>query len=280
MKKSIPTLFKEGILTNNPVFVQLLGMCPTLATTTSVMNALGMGAAVIVVLAFSNLFISLLRKIIPGEVRIASYIVIISGFVTAVELIIKAYFPAIDAALGLFIPLIVVNCIILARAEAFASKNGPLPSFIDGIATGIGFTLALVCIAAVRELLGTGMLFAASDGTGGVPIFGDWFSPATIFLLPSGAFLTLGFLIACVQKLRNTAEERAQNKAIEMDAIDGGYHATLMRDPESGKIIRRTSYRAPEPAAAGEVPDAELLEDPEIPAAPAAPSENDAKGAE
>mgnify|MGYP003294739044 FL=1 len=280
MKKSIPTLFKEGILTNNPVFVQLLGMCPTLATTTSVMNALGMGAAVIVVLAFSNLFISLLRKIIPGEVRIASYIVIISGFVTAVELIIKAYFPAIDAALGLFIPLIVVNCIILARAEAFASKNGPLPSFIDGIATGIGFTLALVCIAAVRELLGTGMLFAASDGTGGVPIFGDWFSPATIFLLPSGAFLTLGFLIACVQKLRNTAEERAQNKAIEMDAIDGGYHATLMRDPESGKIIRRTSYRAPEPAAAGEAPDAELLEDPEIPAAPAAPSENDAKGAE
>lgn len=277
MKKSIPTLFKEGILTNNPVFVQLLGMCPTLATTTSVMNALGMGAAVIVVLAFSNLFISLLRKIIPGEVRIASYIVIISGFVTAVELIIKAYFPAIDAALGLFIPLIVVNCIILARAEAFASKNGPLPSFIDGIATGIGFTLALVCIAAVRELLGTGMLFAASDGTGGVPIFGDWFSPATIFLLPSGAFLTLGFLIACVQKLRNTAEERAQNKALEMDAIDGGYHATLMRDPESGKIIRRTSYRAPEPAAAEETPDAELLEDPEIPAAPA---ENDVKGAE
>lgn len=138
MKKSIPTLFKEGILINNPVFVQLLGMCPTLATTTSVMNALGMGAAVIVVLAFSNLFISLLRKIIPGEVRIASYIVIISGFVTAVELIIKAYFPAIDAALGLFIPLIVVNCIILARAEAFASKNGPLASFIDGIATGIG----------------------------------------------------------------------------------------------------------------------------------------------
>ena len=278
MKKSIPTLFKEGILTNNPVFVQLLGMCPTLATTTSVMNALGMGAAVIVVLAFSNLFISLLRRIIPGEVRIASYIVIISGFVTAVELIIKAYFPAIDAALGLFIPLIVVNCIILARAEAFASKNGPLPSFIDGIATGIGFTLALVCIAAVRELLGTGMLFAASDGTGGIPVFGDWFNPATIFLLPSGAFLTLGFLIACVQKIRNTADDRARDKAIEMDAIDGGYHATLMRDPETGKIIRRSSFRAPEPVPAdGEGPDAELLEDPEIPAVPA---ENDGKGAE
>lgn len=249
MKKSIPTLFKEGILTNNPVFVQLLGMCPTLATTTSVKNALGMGAAVIVVLAFSNLFISLLRKIIPGQVRIASYIVIISGFVTAVELIIKAYFPAIDAALGLFIPLIVVNCIILARAEAFASKNGPLPAFIDGIATGIGFMLALVCIAAVRELLGTGMLFAASDGTGGVQIFGDWFSPATIFLLPSGAFLTLGFLIALVQKIRNTADERARRRTLEADAIEGGYHETLMKDPATGKIIRRRKMNeAPAPA--------------------------------
>lgn len=276
MKKSIPALFKEGILTNNPVFVQLLGMCPTLATTTSVMNALGMGAAVIVVLAFSNLFISLLRKIIPGEVRIASYIVIISGFVTAVELIIKAYFPAIDAALGLFIPLIVVNCIILARAEAFASKNGPLASFLDGIATGIGFMLALVCIAAVRELLGTGMLFAASDGTGGVPIFGDWFSPATIFLLPSGAFLTLGFLIALVQKIRNSSAERARVKSLEMDAIEGGYHATLMKDPVTGKVIRRSSYREPVPAE-GETRTEELLEDPEIPETPADKNE---KGAE
>ncbi len=277
MKKSIPTLFKEGILTNNPVFVQLLGMCPTLATTTSVKNAIGMGAAVIVVLAFSNLFISLLRKLIPGEVRIASYIVIISGFVTAVELIIKAYFPEIDAALGLFIPLIVVNCIILARAEAFASKNGPLPSFIDGIATGIGFTLALICIAAVRELLGTGMLFAAADGSGGIPIFGDWFSPATIFLLPSGAFLTLGFLIACVQKIRNTAEERALTKAIEMDAIEGGYHETLMKDPVSGKVIRRSSYREPVPAEGAEEAGTKILEDPQLPAESA---ETTGKGAE
>ncbi len=239
MKKSIPELFKEGIITNNPVFVQLLGMCPTLATTTSVKNAIGMGAAVIVVLAFSNLFISLLRKIIPGQVRIASYIVIISGFVTAVELLIKAYFPEIDAALGLFIPLIVVNCVILARAEAFASKNSPLPSFIDGVATGIGFMLALVCISAVRELLGTGALFAASDGTGGVQIFGDWFSPATIFLLPSGAFLTLGFLIALVQKIRSSAEDRARIKSYENDAIEGGYHPSLMKDPETGKIVRK-----------------------------------------
>lgn len=242
MKKSIPTLFKEGILTNNPVFVQLLGMCPTLATTTSVVNALGMGTAVVVVLAFSNLFISLLRRLIPEEVRIASYIVIISGFVTAVELIIKAYFPSIDASLGLFIPLIVVNCIILARAEAFASKNGPLESFVDGLATGIGFLLALVCIASVRELIGTGMLFASSDGTGGIKIFGDWFSPATIFLLPSGAFLTLGFLIAFVQKLRDVSAERARQKSLELDAVEGGYHATLMKDPATGKIIRKSSY--------------------------------------
>ncbi len=275
MKKSIPTLFKEGILTNNPTFVQLLGMCPTLATTTSVKNAVGMGAAVIVVLAFSNLFISLLRKIIPGQVRIASYIVIISGFVTAVELIIKAYFPEIDAALGLFIPLIVVNCIILARAEAFASKNDPFSSFLDGIATGIGFTLALTCIAAVRELLGTGMLFAAADGTGGIPIFGDWFSPATIFLLPSGAFLTLGFLIALVQKIRNTADERARLKELEMDAIEGGYHETLMKDPVTGKVVRRRriveAVNAPAEEESEPVSEEEFIPE---------PTESNTKGAE
>ncbi len=238
-KNGILSQFKEGIITNNPTFVQLLGMCPTLAVTTSVINAIGMGAAVTVVLAFSNLFISLLRKFIPKEVRIASYIVIISGFVTAVELLIKAYFPSIDASLGLFIPLIVVNCIILARAEAFASKNPPVPSFIDGIATGIGFMLALICIASVRELLGTGALFAASDGTGGIKILGDWYSPASIFLLPSGAFLTLGFLIALVQKLGAVAKDRKRRREWEADAIEGGYHETLMKDPETGKIVRR-----------------------------------------
>lgn len=193
--------FKEGIITNNPIFVQLLGMCPTLATTTSVTNALGMGAAVCVVLTCSNLFISLIRKIVPKQIRIASYIVVISGFVTAVELLIKAFLPSIDAALGLFIPLIVVNCIILARAEAFASKNPPIPSMLDGIATGIGFTFALTCIAFVRELLGTGKILAAADGTGGVTILGSWYPGASIFLLPAGAFLTLGFIIALVHKI-------------------------------------------------------------------------------
>ena len=213
MKNSISKQFKEGIITNNPTFVQLLGMCPTLATTTSVINAIGMGAAVTAVLTFSNLFISLVRRIVPKQIRIASYIVIISGFVTAVELIIKAFFPAIDAALGLFIPLIVVNCIILARAEAFASKNKPIPSMIDGVATGIGFTFALTCLAFVRELLGTGTLFAAADGSGGIRVLGDWYPSASIFLLPSGAFLTLGFIIALVQKITSVAEEKQKKKA-------------------------------------------------------------------
>lgn len=239
MKKEIGELFRKDIITNNPTFVQLLGMCPTLATTTSVINAIGMGGAVTVVLAFSNLFISLLRHIIPKQIRIASYIVVISGFVTAVELIIKAFLPSIDASLGLFIPLIVVNCIILARAEAYASKNPPLMSLLDGVATGIGFTLALICIAAIRELLGTGALFAAADGSGGIRVFGDWFSPASIFLLPSGAFLTLGFLIALVQKVRASISERLRLKSLENDAIENGYHKTLMKDPETGKVVSK-----------------------------------------
>lgn len=212
MKTSIGKQFKENVITANPIFVQLLGMCPTLATTTSVTNALGMGAAVTAVLTCSNLFISLIRKIVPKQVRIASYIVVISGFVTAVELLIKAFFPAIDKSLGLFIPLIVVNCIILARAEAFASKNPPIPSMIDGITTGIGFTFALTCIALVRELLGTGKILADADGSGGITILGSWYPGASIFLLPAGAFLTLGFIIAIVQKISSVAEERKLSK--------------------------------------------------------------------
>lgn len=192
---------KDGILDSNPALVQLLGMCPTLAVTTSVNNAFGMGMAATAVLICSNLFISLLRKFIPKQVRIAAYIVIISGFVTAVELLMKAYLPELDRALGLFIPLIVVNCIILARAEAFASKNGPIASAVDGIAMGLGFTLALVLIATVREILGAGTFC-------GMPLFGESFKPAIIFILPPGAFLTLGFIIAGVQKITNTREDK------------------------------------------------------------------------
>ena len=200
--------FKEGLLDNNPVLVQLLGMCPTLATTTSVSNAIGMGLAATAVLICSNLFISLLRKFIPKQVRIAAYIVIISGFVTAVELLMRAYFYDLYQSLGLFIPLIVVNCIILARAEAFASKNKPLPSIIDGAAMGLGFTFALVLLAFVRELLGSGKIFGWA-----IPGYSE--SPMVIFVLPAGAFISLGLVIAVVQKIRNTGADRTRLKEIE-----------------------------------------------------------------
>lgn len=199
---------KEGLLDNNPSLVQLLGMCPLLATTTSVTNAVGMGAAATVVLICSNLFISLLRRFIPAQVRIAAYIVIISGFVTAVELLMRAYFYSLYEALGLFIPLIVVNCIILARAEAFASKNPPLPSVVDGIAMGLGLTFALCLVAVVRELLGAGSIF-------GVRILPEAYPEMIIFILPAGAFLTLGFVIAVVQKVRNSVSDRARAREIE-----------------------------------------------------------------
>lgn len=208
MKNSYLNQFRDGIIFNNPTFIQLLGMCPTLAVTTSVPNAFGMGVAVIVVLAFSNLFISLVRNFIPKEVRIASFVVIISGFVTAVELLVKAFLPALDKSLGIFIPLIVVNCIILARAEAFASKNPPLPSFVDGIAMGTGFTLALSLIASVREILGAGTFC-------GIQVMGDWYRPATLFILPAGAFLTLGFLIALIQKLMYIMNKKKDKKPSE-----------------------------------------------------------------
>ena len=200
--------FKEGLLDNNPVLVQLLGMCPTLAVTTTVANAIGMGLAATAVLICSNLFISLLRKFIPKQVRIAAYIVIISGFVTAVELLMRAYFYDLYQSLGLFIPLIVVNCIILARAEAFASKNKPLPSIIDGAAMGLGFTFALVLLAFVRELLGSGKIFGWA-----IPGYSE--NPMVIFVLTAGAFISLGLVIAAVQKIRNTVADKARLKEIE-----------------------------------------------------------------
>ena len=204
MKRFLAQL-KNGILDQNPVLVQLLGMCPTLAVTTTVENAIGMGLAATAVLICSNIFISLLRKFIPSQVRIAAYIVIISGFVTAVELLMRAYFFSLYQSLGLFIPLIVVNCIILARAEAFASKNGVLPSAVDGLAMGLGFTFALVLLASVREILGVGTWL-------GIRILPEALG-MTIFILPCGAFLTLGCLIAVVQKMRNTSEDKAKLKA-------------------------------------------------------------------
>ena len=205
--------FKDGIITNNPTFVQLLGTCPALATTTSASNALGMGLSVILVLVCSNMFISLLRKFIPNQIRIASYIVIISGFVSALDLLIKAYLPSLSNSLGLFIPLIVVNCIILARAEAFASKNKVLPSIIDGLAMGAGFTFALVVLGSIREIIGAGTIF-------GINVFGDWFEPAVLFILPPGAFITLGFVIALVQKLQHRREKFLKRQALEQKRLE------------------------------------------------------------
>ena len=193
MKNFLRQLY-EGLFTNNPVLVQLIGMCPTLATTTSLENGFGMGMAATAVLICSNVVISLLRKLIPSKVRIAAYITITAGFVTAVDLLMQAYLPDLSKSLGLFIPLIVVNCIILARAEAFASKNKVIPSLVDGLAMGLGFTFALCILSTIREILGAGTLL-------GHPLFGDNFQPAIMMILPAGGFLTLGFVIALFQKI-------------------------------------------------------------------------------
>ena len=189
---------KEGLLTDNPVLVQLIGLCPTLATTTSITNGIGMGLSATAVLICSNIVISLLRKIIPNKVRIAAYITVIAGFVTMVDLLLQAFIPSLSASLGTFIPLIVVNCIILGRAEAFASKNSVGKSALDGICMGLGFTFALICMSVVRELLGAGTI-----GGGAITVFSQ---PATIMILPAGAFLTLGCIIAIMQKLLKKGE--------------------------------------------------------------------------
>ena len=210
---------KSGILDNNPVLVQLLGMCPTLATTTSVNNAIGMGLAATAVLICSNIFISLLRKFIPKQVRIAAYIVIISGFVTAVELLMRAYFYSLYQSLGLFIPLIVVNCIILARAEAFASKNKVLPSAIDGLSMGLGFTFALLVVSTIREIIGAGTFM-------GIDLFGGHYSPVMIIVSPPGAFLTLGTVIAVVQKIRNTADDKKRIEKLDHVEFDAPVETT------------------------------------------------------
>ncbi len=200
MKNSKLTPFFNGIIKENPTFVLFLGMCPTLAVTTGVTNAIGMGLSTMAVLICSNIVISLLRNFIPDKIRIASYIVIIAGFVTIIQMLMNAYLPALSDSLGIYIPLIVVNCIILGRAEAFASKNGAFASALDGAGMGLGFTGALTLIAAVRELLGAGT-FA------GIPVFGQAYQGASIMILPPGAFLTLGILLAVIniisKKLKN-----------------------------------------------------------------------------
>ena len=186
--------FTNGILKENPTFVLVLGMCPTLATTTSAINGMAMGLATLFVLVCSNVVISLLKNLIPDKVRIPAFIVVIATFVTIVQLTMQAYLPAIYEVLGLFIPLIVVNCIVLGRAEAFAAKNSVGLSALDGLGMGLGFTLALTVLGAIRELLGSGSMF-------GLPVFSDHYA-ALIFVLAPGAFIALAYLLAVVNKLQ------------------------------------------------------------------------------
>lgn len=194
----------NGLVKENPTFVLMLGMCPTLAVTTSAMNGLGMGLTTTVVLALSNLIISLLRGIIPNRVRIPAFIVIIASFVTAVQLLLEAYIPALNKSLGVYIPLIVVNCIILGRAESFAYSNPAVPSLFDGLGMGLGFTFALTCIGAVRELLGAGQLFGAS-------ILPDSFVPIRIFGQAPGAFFVLAMLVALQNYIKNVRKKAGKS---------------------------------------------------------------------
>ena len=198
-------IFLDGIVYKNPIIVQLLGMCSALAVSTSVINGLGMGASVTAVLVCSNVIISLLRNVIPNQIRIASYIVVIAGLVTVVDMVLKAYIPSLSASLGLFIPLIVVNCIILARAESFASKNPVLASAADGLAMGIGYTAAMVVVSAIREIIGNGTIL-------GFDIFGGNYSPALLIILPPGGFLVLGGVIALFQYVRSKTEKKEGEK--------------------------------------------------------------------
>ncbi|MBQ1705024.1 MAG: electron transport complex subunit E [Clostridia bacterium] len=215
--------FKDGLITQNPVLVQLLGMCSTLAITTSLFNGIGMGLSVIIILTCCNIAISALRKVIPNDIRIAIYVVVIAGFVTIVDLLLKAFIPALSEALGVFIPLIVVNCIIIGRSEAFAAKNSVGASALDGIFQGLGYTLVLVAMCVIREFLakgafGGGMLDVANgfkvvfDGTGsGIQIFPSHYG-ALIMALPVGGFLTLGCLIALMQHLLSKGGKKKSEK--------------------------------------------------------------------
>ncbi len=209
--------FFNGLIKENPTFVLMLGMCPTLAVTTSVNNAVGMGLTTTAVLALSNLFISLIRKIIPDKVRIPAFIVVVATFVTIVEMLLKAYLPELNESLGLYIPLIVVNCIILGRAEAFAYLNGPVVSLFDGLGMGLGFTLGLSCIAAVREVIGAGTIY-------GIQIMPEAYEPAAIFTLAPGAFFVLALLTA----LQNVFKAKSATNVPGAKVACGGNCAACM----------------------------------------------------
>ena len=221
---NIKKQFTEGLITNNPVLVQLIGMCATMAITTTLFNGVGMGLSVLIILTCCNVVVSAIRKVIPNEIRLAIFVVVIAGFVTIVDLLLQAFIPALSAALGVFIPLIVVNCIIIGRAEAFCQKNPIGPSFFDGIFQGFGYTCVLIVMCVVREFLGSGRFGGGlidlakgitMDGTGaGIQIFPETYG-ASIMTLPFGGFLTLGLLIALMQYALKKSAKKQELKAQE-----------------------------------------------------------------
>ncbi|MBP3540230.1 MAG: electron transport complex subunit E [Clostridia bacterium] len=207
-KKSLGKIFMNGIIDENPTFRLLLGMCPTLAISTAATNGLGMGLAATFVLVFSNLVISLLRKVIPEKVRIPSFVVVIASFVTMIDLLLKAFIPSLSESLGMYIPLIVVNCIIFARAESFAFKNGPIESIFDGLGMGLGFTIALTILSAIRECIGAGTIF-------GMQVMPANYQPMAFAVMPSGGFIFLGVLLLIVNGLMSYVEKRKKEKEEE-----------------------------------------------------------------
>lgn len=223
----------NGLIKENPTFVLMLGMCPTLAVTTSAVNGLGMGLTTMVVLALSNMFISLLRKVIPDKVRIPAFIVVIASFVTVAELLLKAFIPFLYNALGLYIPLIVVNCIILGRAEAYASKNDVISSLFDGVGMGLGFTFALTVIGMIRELLGAGEAF-------GLTVMPQSYVPCSIFVLAPGAF----FVLAVLTAIQNKVKIEGEKKGRDMSKIQSGCGFDCMNCDESGCSKRLTDTPA------------------------------------
>ena len=235
MNRCVERLY-NGIIKENPTFVLMLGMCPTLAVTSSLINGFGMGMTTMVVLTASNAIIALLRNIIPDKVRMPAFIVIVASFVTIVQFMLQAYLPSLNSALGIYIPLIVVNCIILGRAESYASKNPVLPSIFDGIGMGLGFTVGLAAIGIVREVIGTGAIFGrqllpladAAAGKGG-------YVPVTIFILPPGAFLVLAFLVALQNKVRNNAAKKG--KKVPEAAGCGEGCASCGNSARGGKVF-------------------------------------------
>ena len=207
-KQSFMSVFLNGLIWENPTFTLMLGMCPTLAITTAASNGIGMGLATTAVLVCSNLFISLLRNIIPEKVRIPSFIVVIASFVTIIDMLMKAYLPELSASLGMYIPLIVVNCIIFARAESYAFKNPPVPSIADGLGMGLGFTFAITLLSCIREVLGSGTLFGAH-------VMPASYQPMAIMTQVPGGFVTLGLLLVLVNALRNAAQKKSSKKEAE-----------------------------------------------------------------